>query len=552
MLIMRFNFSLIPFAFLFVLIVSRCAQIGPLSGGPRDTTPPKLLLVVPSNKSLNFNSEKIVLTFDEFVQLRDINNQLIITPSIDEMPDIETEGKTINIHFKKTTLQPNTTYRFFFGKAIADMNESNVLADFEYVFSTGNTIDTILVKGSITNASNNKPAGAITIGLYEDLKEDSIIYKKKPDYYSHSDEAGKFSLSYLPEKAFRVFAFSDLNKNGLYDGEAEKVAFINEMLKLNSDTSLKLRLFQELPSKNYIKKTISPYYGVMRIILNKPSRFEVKAINSDQGRNIFEHKKGEEKDTLLIFYKELTDSLKLSVVDLQGTLNDTLKTVLPKVNPAKKSHLQIKSNIENGTLGFHEYPFFDFMKWMDTTKTNISGIKLSGIEDSVIQTQSIRGVWQGVSRFVLHVKLREGLTYKLKVDSNVFTDYKLNTNDSVVFRFKTKSVLEFGKVTLHMKFNKKQNYLVQLINDKEKVVKETAISFSLSSSNAVSLDFPNMEPGQYQVRIVYDDNKNGKWDSGNLIKKIQAERVSIHSKIIKVTADWEIEEEISVNSDPKF
>lgn len=152
------HFLRIVFVLTTIFLLQQCAQVGTLTGGKRDTTPPKLQEAIPANQSTNFNSEKITLKFDEFVQLKDLNNQLIVTPKLKTQPEVEASGKTIHIYIKKEELLPNTTYRLFFGKAIADMHEGNSMENFDYVFSTGTTVDTTKIKGTITEAFNNKPA----------------------------------------------------------------------------------------------------------------------------------------------------------------------------------------------------------------------------------------------------------------------------------------------------------------------------------------------------------------------------------------------------------
>src|SRR6218665_1406047 len=141
--------------FIPALFYVRCAQQVPLSGGKRDIVPPKPVSAMPANNSRNFNSELIVLQFNEYVKLNDLTNQLVISPKLKTTPDIEADRKSIRIKLKKEELSPNTTYRFSFGRAVADMNEGNVLPDFEYVFSTGDVIDSLRIKGRVSDAFTN-------------------------------------------------------------------------------------------------------------------------------------------------------------------------------------------------------------------------------------------------------------------------------------------------------------------------------------------------------------------------------------------------------------
>jgi len=173
-------------------------------------------------------------------------------------------------------------------------------------------------------------------------------------------------------------------------------------------------------------------------------------------------------------------------------------------------------------------------------------MKLVSKEDSAINVSPVKGKWLDITHFEIANELKEGVAYNLKIDTNAFFNINGVTNDSSSLNFKTQNKVEFGKVMLKMLFNKKQTYVVQLINDKEQVIRESFVSFSLSASNAVAIDFVDVQPGSYQVKVIFDNNSNKKWDTGSLLSKKQAEQVIINSKQIKILSDWEIEEEILI------
>ncbi len=326
--------SIISFVFLF----ERCAQVGVLNGGKRDVIPPKLVESLPENQSTNFKERTIQLKFDEFVQIKDLSNQLIITPRLKNTPEISAEGKKVIIHLGKEELLPNTTYRFSFGKAIADMNESNSIPNFEYVFSTGASIDTLELKGKVKDAFNNKPVGTVLVALYPLASaNDSAVYKNEPAYYTKSNDNGEFLLKYLPAKTFKAFCFTDKNKNNLYDGETEKVAFLDSSLSLQSDSTVHFMLFQEEASKSFIKKINSPYYGFTQLLLNKKSKVRLAALHQRDAANIHEINAGMLKDTVNIYYKNISDTLGLIFQNQSANKTDTLKIALPKTNAGKKT-----------------------------------------------------------------------------------------------------------------------------------------------------------------------------------------------------------------------
>ena len=536
----------IIFPALAILLFAKCAQVAPLNGGKRDIDPPKLLEAIPANKTINFNSDQIVLKFNENIKLQDLPNQLFVSPKLSFDPDIEADGKKITISFKKQALLPNTTYRFYFGKAVIDMTEGNAIPNFEYVLATGNAIDSLKIKGTIINAFNNKPESDVTIGLYNKTVEiDSLPYKISPNYITRTSQNGSFQFTNLPYTIYKVFGFLDKNKNYLYDGDAEKISFYGTDLDLKSDTTIKLSLFKEEPAKVYVKKINSPYFGFTQIVLNKKSFLSLNSVNKADEKNIYETNPGIEKDTLSFYYKNIKDTLPLILKNSSFKKIDTIKVQLPKTNALKKN-FTFTTNASTGKLPLQKPLQIRFINWMDTNRTTISKIKLTSKTDSLINLEKLNYKWLNITTLEIGNKLKQGIRYSLKVDTNAFFDENGIKNDSLKQEFETENENELGKLSLKLLFNKKQGYLIQLIDQQEQIVKEKFISFSLSGSNATTIDFTNVTPGTYQIKIVFDDNENKKWDTGNIISKIQPEHVFIHPKPIKILSDWEIEEEILI------
>lgn len=537
----------ILFLFLSALIFDRCAQVGQLTGGARDTVPPKILEAIPANQSVNFNSSVVILRFDEFVQLSDLTNQLIVSPKLSTTPEIEADGKKIKITVKKEDLLPNTTYRFYFGQSIVDMHEGNPIQNFEYIFSTGQYIDSLKITGKVLEAFNNKASGNILVALYNNKETtDSLPYLTTPEYLSRTNDNGNFAFNNLPYASFKAYAFTDKNKNYLYDGETEKIAFIDSTLNLKSDSTLYFRLFNEEPAKVFVKKTLSPYFGLVHVILSKKTVSAVRPLAPNNLSDIYETNANMLKDTISIYYRNTRDTLGLIIDNQLQKKNDTLIIPLPKKGVNKKKFKNSTLNLNGNILSFNSKVKINFLNWMDTSRTDLSKIKLTNQKDSSHTSVPVSGRWLNATVFELNNFFNEGSDYTLRIDTNAFFDITSVPNDSLHFSFKTQSKTDFGKLTLKLLLSKKQNYIIQLINDKEEVIKEQFASLSLSSSNSVTIDMSDIAPGTYLAKIIYDDNKNKKWDSGNLILKQQPERVIIHPKQMKILSDWEIEEEISI------
>jgi len=542
------HYSHIPLFILVALCFWQCAQVTPLSGGERDTTPPKLIEAIPAQSAINFTSSVISLKFNEYIQLKDLKNQLLVSPGLKTDPDISVDGKKLKIVINPSDLLPHTTYKLYFGKSIADMTEGNAIPNFEYVFSTGSYIDSLKVNGLITEAFNDKPVSDVLVGLYslENTGIDSLAYKRSPDYVTRTTSSGEYSFGNLPAKKFKLLAFSDKNKNYLYDGESEKIGFHTSELQLLNDTNISVKLFQEQAARLFIKKTLAPYYGMLNVIYNKENMFNTKVLNKEEGSIVVESDKGKEKDTVSFYYTGITDTVAVLIYDNKGKGADTVKVVSPKLNLKRKKELLFNTSIQTGILPLNKPLKLNFLNLIDTLKTNGEKLRLIYKKDTVMIEEPVKLHYLWPAGIEVANKIYEGINYKLKIDSAAFYDYNGRYNDSSIISFKSQSRTDLGKVALKLLFNKKQSYLIQLLNEHEKTVKEENISFSLSSSNAVSIDFTDVLPGTYTVKIIFDNNENKKWDTGNYLMNKQPEKAFISSKQIKVLADWDVEEEILI------
>jgi hypothetical protein len=548
---LRYRFCIIP-ALLFLVLFQNCAQMSPLTGGARDKEAPQLVSAQPPLSSTGFTNSSIVLKFDEYIQLKELNNNLVVLPKLKTLPEVEVNGKTLKISLDPAELKKNTTYRFFFGKAIADMNEGNALNNFEYTFSTGGFIDSLKLKGNVVNAFNNEALDNILIALYEDsFSNDSTVFKDVPNYITKSNASGKFSLSHLPAKRFRAYAIDDVNKNLTYDPDGEKIGFLDMVISLPEDSSLNFSVFKEVSAKTYVKKTISPYYGHTMIVFNKTPKVLVQTFYPEQEAFLVTQPSAT-GDTLLLYYRNINDSLKIILNYAEEGKKDTLLLSLAKKSLKKKRFAFMRANTPGNTLNLNTALTISFITWMDTTRLDLTKFSLRYKEDSLWKNHPLNPRWLSVRELQLADGLPEGKDFELKLDTAALLDAFSNANDSAKFQFKTQSRNELGKAVLKLQLFKKEQYLVQLLSERQDVIKEQSFFLSLSSSNNRNIEFTDVPPGVYKVRIVYDLNKNEKWDTGSLLKNKQAEPIFMHSKTIKVLSDWEIEEEIQVKEENRF
>ncbi|HDR67892.1 MAG TPA: hypothetical protein ENN61_02450, partial [Bacteroidaceae bacterium] len=225
--------SLITFILLTGLFYG-CAQQGSPSGGPKDENPPRVVATSPVNYSNFFDAEKIFITFNEYIVLDNVNQELVISPPFKEKPVIKLRKKTLIIQFEEE-LKENTTYTFNFGNAIKDLHEGNKLINYEYVFATGEFIDSLSVKGRLRNSFDlTVPEGSITVMLYDDLR-DSVPLIDMPLYIGKSKPDGSFAVNNLKSDVFKLFAIKDANYNFLFDQPNEEIAFLDSSLIVSAE-----------------------------------------------------------------------------------------------------------------------------------------------------------------------------------------------------------------------------------------------------------------------------------------------------------------------------
>lgn len=531
-----------------ILLSTKCAQITPLTGGKTDATPPKVILCSPKNASINFNQKTIEIDFDEFITLKDLVNQFIITPQTNQFPNIQVIGKKIKIEFKEELLA-NTTYKLFFGNSIVDIRENNPLSNFEYIFSTGNIIDNQILKGNVINSENSKPLPNILVGLYKVDAIDSIIFKEKPIYASITNANGEFSFNYLPKADFKLIAIKDENKNLMYDGSIEQIGFKSEKISTIDTSIIQLRLFREIPTKQFLKKTITPEYGKAVLIYNMPCSKDIK-INA---KGLSDYAFNATMDSISLYYKNVFDTLKIVVSD-QNKHNDSISILIPsendftKIKKNKGLKYTIKPNFSK-TFPYFETLTFDLNAPFNFENINKLNLTMIEAKDS-IKTKMEFEILKNEERpnsYHIKTKLKGESSYIITFNKELFKNDIGRTNDSISYLFNTTSEDDYGKLNLKLTFPKKGKYLILLLNENNEIVKKSQIELSLSSSSTNNFTFNNLLPGSYFMKVVEDANKNNQFDTGNYFKKIQPEIIYFNHSPIKILSGWEIENEWIIN-----
>lgn len=523
-------FSLIICCFLLI----GCAKRGSITGGVKDTIAPVLKQSIPKNFTTEFTGNEIKLVFDEYVKLKDVNKQLIVSPPMKETPQILPTGVSKFITIKiKDTLQSNTTYSFNFGQSIQDNNEGNPYQQFKYVFSTGTFIDSLSVLGTIKDAYSKKTDNFVSVMLYEydENFDDSIVYKKNPRYITNTlDSIKAFSLENLKAGKYLLVAMKDVNNNNKFDPKTDKIGFLSEPISVPDNSIYSLELFKE---ELAFKPTRTSQSSGNKIYLGyegKLNHIEVKLKNDLTELPIkITPLKG--KDTLQIWYpKQKADSLKLWVKTdkLEKEFNVKLKDMRPDT-------LSI-SLVQSGVLHFR-----DTLALRSTTPLStfdFSKVRLISKDSTAIEYQSKYDERKQQVNFIFKKEALE--SYQLSALPGAFTDMFEKTNDSLSYRLSTRNVSEYGNLRLNLRGVKSYPIIIDLTDNSGKILATTYVT------EAMPIDFEQLQPALFTVRIIYDVNKNGFWDTGNYLEKRQTEEVIYIKNPVDVRANWDVEENINL------
>jgi len=452
-----------------------CANMIPPTGGPRDSLPPRLVQVRPADSSKNFSSKRIVFEFNEFVQVDNVTQNLLVSPTPKNNPIVDSKLRTVTVTFaNKDTLDPNTTYSINFGNAIRDVNEGNVMKDFTYIFSTGTVIDSLSVTGKVIMAETGKTDSTLIAVLYSNL-DDSAVIKEKPRYITRISRDGSFTFHNLPSGVFALYAFKDEGGQKTYLSKNLEFAFVDS--------------------------TVRPSTNPQPIVL-------------------YAYVEEEEKPS------EQQSGVSVRATNVRGTAS-------------AEKRLRLETNLSGGELDLLQQLEFYFrqapLKTFDSTKVRFTNETFETINNY----QIIRDTSN--TKVTLQYNWKENTSYNIIVDKDFAEDTagrKITRNDTL--SFKTKKTSEYGAIKLRL-LNldlSKNPVLLFVQNDQIKT------SHPLSSRQ---LNIPLYIPGEYELRILYDDNKNGKWDPGSFFEtKRQPEKVVIIPRKLTVKANWDNEVDIQL------
>ena len=517
-----------------VLALWQCAKRGSPSGGPKDITPPKLVRAEPENFSTNFKATKIRLYFDELIKLEDVQNQLVVSPPFKNPATISPMGgpsRYIEVIIKDT-LRENTTYTINFGQSIVDNNEGNPNSFLSYVFSTGDYLDSLTLSGAVKDAINRKADEFISVMLYEidSAYTDSTIYKQPPLYITNTgDSLPFFELRNLKAGKYALFGLKDVNKNNMFDQGQDKIGFIEDTITLPTDSIYGLNLFREqlnykpsVPSLAANNKIIFGYQGDYRDMVIET----LTTLPDSVGTTILKER---DKDTLNYWFTP-TD-LDSIIFTVRNDKVQVLDTFTVKMRNLPMDSLKLSASV-NGKFNFEDT--FSILANTPIAAMDTSNISLM-VSDSIPATYTYE-LDTLRNKIDFDFETEPSQKYSFSMLPGAITDFFGIQNDSLAYNLSTSSFADYGNLTMILSGNVNYPVIVQLTNEKGEVQRE------ILATEPQSFEFNNLNPGNYIARVIFDENGNGKLDTGNYLEKRQPEEISYYPGTIEIRANWEKEE----------
>jgi len=530
------------FFFLSILIIGLiygCASMRAPEGGPKDTTPPKVLKMEPKNLTTNFKAEKIEIEFDEYFNLQNEFKEFSISPELDKAPTLKKKKRTLEITFTDS-LEKNTTYTLNFGNMIVDVNESNALKNFTYAFSTGPKLDSLSISGKVTNTLTGKPELDAVVFILP-LNRDTLFGKKKPSIFTSTDSSGNYRLNNLKKDTYKIYAIKE-NAGGdkIYQQATDQVGFNRDSIVLDSNiTDLNIGIFKEVATNFRILDRKFNADGSISMIFNqkliKPELtiLDAKAIDDTKITRFTKT-----NDSVKLWLKDLSfDSVRVAIKS-NGEALDTLTFNRDKRDKYTRV-LTFTDNTEQGTP-INPYQPYQLLFNFPVDKADLTKIKF--LEDSIPRTTfTIEKDSTDRLTYLLKYPWKKNKPYQITFGEGAFTEIFGSTNKEIKKILKTASGDDYGIFKLRVQVPEpNKSYVVEILNDKKVVI----VSDVVTADRLLS--YPNFKTGTFSVRVVYDTNKNGKWDTGSLKDKSQPEKIWYELKEFPIKPNWEVENNLSI------
>ena len=518
---------------LFSPLVVSCAKQAFPSGGPKDTAPPQAVEAKPQNESRHFAAQQFFIQFDEYVVLKNADDNVLVSPPMVQKPEYSTKGKGVLVKIKDT-LQPNTTYLFQFKEAIADFTEGNLLSSYEYVFSTGDAMDTMMMAGTVSKARDGKPWKE-TLSVMAYRPDDTL-----PAFITRTDKEGMFAFHYIPAGIYRLVAVDDKNKNLRVDS-TETVAWDTTFVKAvdSIDSAGLVRLIVSTPDRRVQRILKAEFTDKGRIVVSTL----LPMANPVLAGEPVEWRLNARGDTLNIWCRdELCDSTVLLLTTDEG-LHDTLRL---RFRPSSRKGRNVSSAPQLPLLR----PLCDGSKAFHDSLMLAFGLPVSAAADSLMaEVMNLKDSLAGRCPIVLSADamtaridtvLRAGDEYRIRLAAGLFADLYGHLSDSLLFKLTPR---DYGTLTLKVTNRTDFPLLVEVLDAKDTVVQHATLD-----ARQATLRFTHLPAGDYRLRAVVDRDGDGRWTTGDYRLGRQPEEHHMFGKTLALREKWEMEEQWTVGA----
>lgn len=531
-----------------------CAKISSPTGGPRDTTPPKVVKMTPENQSVRFQDKQIRIFFDEYVTLNNPTTNVLISPPMAESPQYTLKGKSLVIKFKDT-LRANTTYNMVFSDCIRDYHENTPLSYFHYSFSTGDSLDDYMIRGNILDAKTLAPSKDFYVLLYKNTA-DSMPLTTRPDYVTKTHDDGSFLFQNITEGTYKIFALKDINSDLLYNLPNEEIAFLEETVTAykalpdSAADSLKATLplvtlfsFTAIDTIQKLQRYENPASGIY-VFPYKTAVNQFTATPADNALEYFE-RFNEAKDTIIWYLKSSMSDTTTYYLNADNHLDTVRLTPYHEkaVSGRGRQNQTKKFNVTFLNAGEYHKPLtlkFPYPIRPSDSFDVFVYTQQQSVKDTAKYRYSVPDTF--VMELPLPMKYQEKKSYSIMIPDSVFYGYNGLTNDTLRTQFSAKSIKEYGTLIMNYELPEDgKTYIVTLWKGERKIQEDRIIS-----SSTITYSFLN--PDTYRISAFCDENDNGLWDTGDYSAKQQPEKVFAFPKSISIRAYWDSEETFKIGS----
>ncbi len=573
-----------------VIFAISCARQGNPSGGPKDFLPPKLVQSEPANGATGFTGKTISITFDEFIVLDKIQEKFMISPPTVKKPQVVLKGKTVVVTIDEK-LRDSTTYTLYFQDAIKDLNESNILDNFQFVFSTGSYIDSLSFSGAVYDAFTLEIPESMMVMMHSNLA-DSAPFTVVPDYISQVGRTGFFTFNNLRPGNYRLYALEDVNNNRKFEQGDESFAFldtlitistekhfvpaktvseepgpdtlevnVHDSLEVHEQDSLGLRkdtviiipeqiLFtSKSPTERYyLAGTARRQSGLLEFYFSMPLdtfKFEFSADGAGPGSYLTEVTRNRDtfriwiKDSLIYSNPKIDAIISFPSTNKEGKtayITDTVPMRFTEPTGRRAVPVRLPGLLANvSPTGIPPGRDIRITSSVPIAKVDLSRILIIETTDSLKKPLAFTPRFDSLDPRIIELTqaLPEGKDYVLTLFPGLITTLFGTSNDSTTFRFKVRPVASYGTLVAKLT-GYEGSVIVQILDGTEKLVME---QYAKSPGNA---NFRFIDNGTYRLKLIYDTDGNGVWTTGDYRQIRAPEAVSFFNEQVEIKSNWDM------------